>query len=697
VTGAIGGPFDLGYHRGRSYLQPNGDIRVQAIPAGTSVATRYRLYDVWINDTTIGTGATRTGFGITFWSTRDLTATTAGGSASNIPLAGITAAQFNGTWAWLADARTNVIGYWDVEFGWKRYYGIYEVPQGQARTEFAFRSRRVDGQNGNFLDNVSFNAPAFLSVDKFIRLGHGAAPEASAVAFVKPGDSLTVDLRVRNWGDISADTIVIRDRITPFNQYINVGTSPITDMTGTLPPGMVSVTRGDGTPVPGIITATHINGIITITLPAGESLAADQELRITFPITVRNNVLSNLITPTLLYFFKNQAVVEYRENFLRYGTVRNLNGSGPDPVEVFINPVSLLKTVESVNPPSSGSDSLINGPFRINMSVINTMPGPIDTDGLINDVIPPGFRLTSNISRTLNGVTAAVSPSDVSIESEPDGSTRLTLSNVNLSDSVRRIDYSYTIEYIGPGYGVSTVHLDSAYRFMYSDNETVEPLSVLLRFPHCVVGIRARTEDDFYSIDELITYVLDITANDSFTPVRPDVNSANIMADENYDVSPTVVLTDAYGTPLEANIIDNSDFTAVLVPGTYNIELTPKAGASGVFTIYYQTQLIATRPGGMSFNLSSRITPVTITIGGEGGLLPLDLILNDELGDGEFDDSEFEGNDINSEELFDEDIGSVDIDIVDFNDGDNIDSAELDDEEPDSGDSNDISDEVGWQ
>jgi len=610
IPGAIGGPFNLSYHRGRSYLQPNGSTSVQNIPAGTSAATRYYLYDVWVGPGVSGGLRPAGGYGITFWSTSNLTTTTAAGSGTNIPLSGITQAQYDGAaWAWLTAARNNVIGYWGVEFGWKHYYGTYEVPEGQILTEFAFRSSRVDAQNGNFLSGISFNAPAFLSIDKFIRTASGLNDPIAT--FVKPGDSLVADLRIKNWGEIDADRIVIRDQISPFNQYINIGTSPTANAIGTIS-SLVTVTRGNGTQVTGV-TATNSGGIVTITLPAGERLRADEELRITFPITVRNRVLSNDITETLLYFFRNQAQVEYRENFGRYDIVVNRNGSGPEPVEVFINPVSLSKTVESVNRPlPPAEDSLVNGPFRVVLSVENTMVGAIDTDGLISDVIPPGFRLTSDVTRSINN--GVFSPIPITPEHESDGSTRLTISNVSLSDTVRRVDYAYTMEYIGSGYGVSRIHLDSAYRFMYQDSATAEPISVLLRFPHSVVGISAKTGDDHYIVDELSLFVLDITANDSFTPIRPEINLANRLADDNYDVNPTVVFTDESGNPLGVNTIDNDYFTAVLIPGSYNIEFTPKSDADGVFNLYYRTLLTASRPGGMVFVLDSRVTTVTVVI-----------------------------------------------------------------------------------
>ena len=41
---------------------------------------------------------------------------------------------------WLEEARNNVIGYWDVSYGWKRSYGEYAVPEGHLKTEFAFRA-----------------------------------------------------------------------------------------------------------------------------------------------------------------------------------------------------------------------------------------------------------------------------------------------------------------------------------------------------------------------------------------------------------------------------------------------------------------------------------------------------------------------------------------------------------------------------
>jgi len=605
ATGTSGGPFDLSYHRGRYYVQPyDGQMRVQDIPLNHHLpgSTPIFLYDVWVGDTS---GTLRNGFGITFWHTSSLTATGTTLTATNIPLAGITQYQFeNGTAAWLTAARRNVIGFWGVEYGWKHFYGIYEVPPGQVMTEFAFQSRRVDATNGNFLSGISFNAPAFLSVNNFIRDEHD-----NDVSFVKPGNSLTVVTYIRNLGEISANNIVVTNQLYPFEEYLD------------FVPDSVLVTIDD-TPV-----SVAVSSDVGITLPAGQQLHTDEVLRVTFQLRVRETVRSTDVNDdgdgvdTFLYFFRNQAVVTYREVFGQFGAVTNSNSS--EPIQVAIDPVSLSKTVTP----------LIDGPFEVTMRVENVLEGGVvvNTDGLIDDLIPPGFRITSPVSRRVDD-TGNFEPVAYNTVNEPGGYTRIIIPNVSLGEAVRIIEFRYTMEYVGAGYGVSRVHVASAHRYLYSDPLFAEDLYVMRSFPHSVVGITVRTQDDSFTVLGDITHVLDITANDNF---------AERLADDNYDVTPQVVLTDADGNPASINPItgnfeiETDYFRAALIRGTYNVEFTPLGGARGEFMFHYRILLTAGRDGGIEFNLDSRITTVTVTVGDSAAIGSAGYYLSLDDGDGD--------------------------------------------------------------
>ena len=577
-----GGPYNLSYHRGRSYLQPTGQTVTQNIPNGTLY-----LYDVWVGatNTSAGNGGTRSGYGITFWSTSNITNLAASGYAT---LAAIPATLRN-------DAQNNVIGYWGVSYGWKHYYGEYTVPAGQSQTEFAFQAGTGPSRvkSGNYLDGVSFKSSSFLTVDKCIKDSEGRR-----ISFVKPGDELTVELIIKNWGEIAADNIIITDRMSPFNEYVEYVE------------GSVRVMRG-GT----LITAvnSYSSGVLTVTPPAAARLAANEEMTVTFRINVRRHLSSDALSDTLLYFFKNQAEISYRadretnENrFAVYSDRVCTNSSGPGPVQVFIDPVHLDKTI------TTADNSNVDGPFTVKLRIQNALEGggSISTQGISSIVIPGEFQLTSHeIVRRTNGDWAPTEPPIVSFTTNPDGATRITIWDVGVGEVTRSIEYTYEIRYVGNGYGTAFTHLSADYRYLYQESN-LEPISVMLSFPEEVVGISVKTNNSLYTAAGNATHVFDITSNDDFS-LR--------LADDNYDVTPTVVLTDADGNPLSGVVIvdgnqqiDNEFYTARIVRGTWRLEFVPKT--SGTYEIYYRIMLTATKPNNPSFVLDSPPTKVTVTM-----------------------------------------------------------------------------------
>ncbi|MCL2663354.1 MAG: hypothetical protein FWE83_08535 [Oscillospiraceae bacterium] len=652
------------YHLGKTYLQPTGIMRTQDnIP--TEVIY---LYDVWVGPAVTGTApnnlrpegangsnpttgpvATAGGFGITFWSPTLLTIGTGGGGttggATVIPLNGITWEQFTGTgtatWTWLrgvnAPAQNNVIGYWGVEFGWKHYYGLYEVDHPHSRTEFAFQSRTSSPTNGNFLDGVSFKSPAFLSIEKFIRDSSGNNAHS-----VKMGDILTVELFIRNWGEVPADQIRVLDQLVPFDQYIEFISDSATmqlrsSTNSTAAWDTIPNMPSNGVYIDPALPANAANphrGMVVITPSApnaNQRLQTNDELRVTFRIRVRNRVLANNVTETLLYYFKNQAVIEYNEDLAtnsnrldQYRFRVKRNGSGPEPVQVFIIPIEVEKTVrtDGITPPAV--DPLIRGPFEVTLTVSNQDPdNPIDTTGMINDVIPPGFTIDEgSLVYRLNGVTATVPPGAVRYAYNADGSTTLTIWGADLgvpsvNGIVSRIEYSYTLSYTGSGYGVAYTHLSSNYRFLYTDTSDVNNpivLSILMTFPSQVVGIDIITRPIDFSVPRPGMSVLDITANDNFT---------QRYTDDNYSVIPTVRLIGDVGSGNAAFVnadgryqINAPDYTAILIPGTNMVEFTPNSTASGQYSFQYWIELNALRLGGSpeTFALSSPVTTVSVFI-----------------------------------------------------------------------------------
>jgi hypothetical protein len=591
-----GGSYNLSFHNGKSYTQPNGNKVVQNIPS-TGV---YYLYDVWVGDTTTqaGNGGTRNGIGITFWSTRLLTTGTI--SDARIPIGGVSNAQFNGAYAWLNDARNNVIGYWDVSFGWKRYYGEYSVPDSQTLTEFAFQSRSgaSRAEYGNYLDGVSFKTPAFLTIDKYIK-----NQNEDIVTYVKPNDVLDVELQVKNHGEMAVNNVVVSDKLDPFTSYIEYYGGL------TLP---VTKTTVNGNRVTFNANIVYANDILSVNM-GNQTLGYNEELVVTFPLRVRRT-LDDLpdTTETLLYYFKNQATVRYAEDFLRYSSIIKQNASGPDPVQVFIDPVKLSKTVTNLD-----RGIPIDGPFEVTLRIEDTTgeDSKIETNGIINDLIPKGFALISDITtrddRNLNWRTVGYTA-----RSNADGTTRLTIGQVKLggSNDTREVEYRYTLEYNGDAYGVADTQITEDYKYIYNDEHGAN-LSVLLEFPKTVVGITTRTIGDTFDLSAPGTQVLEITKNDGLD---------KLLSDSGYSVITNIVFTDSLGNPLVApaiNIvdgnqqIDNADYTAMIVRGTWGLDFTPKK--NGNYQLYYKAVTTATKPGSQSFNLNSGVTNIVINVTGQ--------------------------------------------------------------------------------
>jgi len=629
VSGLNG--YNLNYHRNREYLQPTGFPRVQDdIPANhvynpSITTTPIYLYDVWVGDISTsnpaGTyGGYRGGYGITFWSTANLTIGTAGqaGLDGIIPLEGITQAQLldgGATWAWLAQARTNVIGYWGVSYGWKHYYGEYTVPELQSTTEFAFQSASTTPNDGNFLDGISFRSPAFVTINKAIKNTAGT----DVVTSVGPGEVLTVELNIKNLGEVPANEISIKDQLRPFTEYIE------------FVPGTVRI---GGAAAPAGAVELDIDGVtvnaVNISLGT-EVLEYNQELRVTFQIKVRDYVKGfEGYLKTLLYRFDNQAVVSYHQGLVAnttthpapYATRTHSNAS--NITEVYINPIELSKTVT----PSTNT-----GPFRVTLTIKNTFgsDAKFTTSGMITEIIPANFRLTQIGTYTITDFSVGTTAygDDIRVTRNEDGTTTLIITNVNIDASVDTLVYTYTLRYTGSNFGVthlvaSDIARSSVYRYVYTDeDDDIVALMSLMSFPQPVVGIYIGARDYSFAASGTEPIVRNLTQG-------IDLNGG--MEADGYTVEPAVVFTTSTGTPLTAagnphNIADqvltftdlgnlqrlaNANFEVEVTKGTGNIEFWPIE--PGVYTLYYRISLTAEKAGAPSFNLHSGVRTITIFV-----------------------------------------------------------------------------------
>jgi type II secretory pathway pseudopilin PulG len=582
------------------------------------------------------------GYGITFWSTANLSIGAIGNNT--IPLAGITQTQLDArAFTWLTAANQNVIGYWGVSHGWKHYYGVYQVPkeQQQERTEFAFQSNTPNPETGNFLDGVSFKSGAFLTINNFIR------DKDQEVKFVKPGDVLTVELQVESWGEIAADRIEITDRIAPFNRYIGYVEGSVT----------VSMERSGGSPLPYSDFREHYDedeGTLKITLNPNTRMEVGDKLKVTYSIRVFRNLWEGEPSEnpsTLLYYFKHQGVVEYSQDSVRnnfridmYKDVRQKNGSGV--AQIFIDPIKLDKTVTMASNPLA---TPIDGPFTVTLTVENNLEASrrdsIDTQGLINDLLPRGFGLMNGnkITRSVNDGEAKdmIEGTDYTVTPTLDGSFRITIRDVDLGakenqEPIYKIKYEYTMAYMkntaqnyAQGYGVTFAHIAADYRYLYVEFDELnapigEPLDAILSFPKPVVGIKVEAREDTFTVGGGLTQ-LNITANDNFT-IR--------YTDDGYDVTPVVRLhhTDQSLVSIQENnyVINHPDYTAVLDRATNRIAFTPRQGVRGTIEFSYQIMLTATKRGAdhEEFELSSALTKVTVHV------LPDTLVYYEKYDDG---------------------------------------------------------------
>lgn len=532
----------------------------------TQGGTGTYLYDVWIRDL---------GYGITFWSTQRVSI---GAWSSRIPTTGVRRISSLPS-AVRTDAASNVIGYWDAEEDseWKQYYGLYTVPDGQETTEFAYESNTANPLQGNYLDGIGFQSPAFLSVDQFVKLG------GTEVKFVKPGDVLTIELNVKNLGETSANTISINNQFFPFDEYIDFVS------------GSVCVQKNDGSVVSGSTVTTSPTNGLSIQLPYKPwnalSLARDESLKVSFQIKVRTKLKSESKTSTLLYYFKNQAVVEYKDaEFNGYQNLIKQNGS--NVTQLFMDPVSLSKTVSDTN--------LVDGPFQVNLEVNSNLQGTeMKNKGLISDLIPRGFEVSGTL------------PEGSKVVDNEDGTKRLMIPNVNLDTGNQSLRYQYTLRYEGDGYGVFYTSVNADYKYFYEDL-TGDQVNARLEFQKPVIGISVKTEDDDCTVTGPLPVSFDITENDAFVEKH---------ADDNYDVMPELMLTNEQGTPAGKNAegeyqLSTDDYTATLLKSTGQLQFKPKANADGSYALYYRIMLNATKTGGTPdhFDLSSRVTKVRVSV-----------------------------------------------------------------------------------
>ncbi|MCL2002843.1 MAG: prepilin-type N-terminal cleavage/methylation domain-containing protein [Oscillospiraceae bacterium] len=490
---------------------------------------------------------------------------------------------------------------------WKQYYGLYTIPEGQNYTEFAYESASLnDPKQGNYLAGITFQSPGFLSIDKRVLDDDGRE-----VKFVKPGDVLTVELTVRNHGEVTVGDIVIEDILAPFDRYYD------------FVPGSVKVNASarSGAPVGGKLT---IDGLGT--------LASNAVLTVTFDIQIRFDIQNSSgddPTPadTMHYYIRNQATVSYRDSAFGNGYVGRLapytdnantknNASDRDAVQVFIDPVKLEKEVEDLG----------GGVFEVTLTAETT--AVISTNGVISVVIPPEFAVSNIVGLVIEPGTT-------------DGFTRLTKS-VDLEQASTALSPdtwsgSYTLTYDGDDHGVIFDSVTADYRYMFELATQVGYglLPARLNFPRTVVGIPIEAENKSIKIDpEEITPGPFGVPGSIIIDLLGDLLE-KIRGDGGHAVRPEVVLYNEEGVKAARNA--NGNYEVRIARGTeanrvHIIELLQAVDGSAVqlvitllpidsaladwheyeadkFTIYYSVELEAA-----GLILSSEIMKIDVEV-----------------------------------------------------------------------------------
>jgi prepilin-type N-terminal cleavage/methylation domain-containing protein len=528
--------------------------------AGATWGNAIFVYDVWVGGAGTGNGnRDANGFGITFWSHTNLTLGTAGQAGTNtrIPLEGITLAQFeNNTWTWIAQAKNNIFGYWDVNFGWKNYYGMFTVPPGQEFTEFAFQAARGSSPTeGNYLAGVEFfSAPSFLTISTDIKLG------ANVANFVIPGQILTIEHVVANRGQTPAGRIIIENQLAPFHELMNysgnlsvVGRNA--DGTALSLPAQTRIepnTNPDHVCSPNFDECT--DHTLRITFPNNFSLPEDATITVSFNVTVRESLRSEPGVDTWMYVIKSQGQVAYSDSFRQFrnteghcasclpnrtGTNRRVAGrcinvdckwlwNVSTVSEANISQVQLFKTVEN----STGENTLLDGPFKVTLTITNTGDAP--AVGVITDTVPQGFTI-SNLSGTSRGFSRSVTGLGRFQQEQ------ITIHEVNVNPGQTRV-FTYTLRSLDANnvrYGISEA---STARYFFSNGDG----RANMKFPTQVIGLTVKADN----------LVFDATPSNNSLSLLP-ATSQMLNADEWLVMLADAVLTDEDGNRLPATSTGN--------------------------------------------------------------------------------------------------------------------------------------------
>jgi hypothetical protein len=563
--------------------------------AGFSWSTRPFVYDVWIGAAGTGNGTRdANGFGITFWTNTATSPLAAGGYTTINALAGVVTNANLGmpgsaTQAQrVAEIERRIFGYWDVSFGWKHYYGLYQVPNGQEWTEFAFQSNNLNAAStaGNYLAGIEFlAAPAFLSMTTEIK--RNAVP----VNFVSPGETLTIEHLIENIGEVTAGTIVIQNRLDPFHELMDYAPASLT-------------VRRNGVPL--TLTAANIqhpnaanNHTLQITIPPTVMLEAGDNLQVSFNVTVRYTLLSEPGVDTWMYFIRNQGRVGFSDVFNQF------TSSAPDkwnvsPVaRVDISEIHLTKTVSLVDPVTFENipGQRIDGPFRVTLTVDNESQMGNNARGVIVDAVPRGFTV-SRLSGAPRGFSRSVNGSGIHRQEH------ITIHDINL-DAGQTMTISYILTSTEPNNIRHGISFASTSRYVYGS--TIGRADTM--FPQHVVGLSVKTDDRTFAANQSLNRVNLLQINNIGV-----IPGSGPYQDDSYIVpTPDVILTHADGTPRATGddgfvVISGPNYTLTLIGDEVVVHATGDFSAQ----VHYKIEVTARKTNEPDYVLDSEVKVLTI-------------------------------------------------------------------------------------
>jgi prepilin-type N-terminal cleavage/methylation domain-containing protein len=559
------------------------------------------LYDVWIGDLA-------TGYGLTFWSKGDF-------SISRLMQPGSlwwygiddTFILQESLGAYGADAVNNVIGYWDVDHGWKQYYGRYFVPEGQTKTEFAWKSTIEDTPDiGNFLDGAVFKPAAVLGVNETIYAQGDSAK--TPVTTVDPGDRLTVEITVTPHGGpavLEAKNVELTNHFGDFSQYFKFAEN----------------VKVDGASSSAYNLVTDYMGNSEFTMPL--SVTPGTPKIVTFDIEILGDIYGTAKPdyPTLFYYIQNQTRLDYTSFELDKQVGQRVTTYSPVNQTINISKINMTKTVAVVD--AAGTVLTASGAHPVGKTgsifqVDLNLKGQLPVTGIVNDTLPECFTLNKTSIQKLDG-TALVEGVDYILYGADTPTPRLAFRNVNFAGGTEETyGFRYQMTYTGDRFGVTHAGLEAYYRFRYEStaaNGVVSADVIQLPFTEPKLGVRATAANEKFIVPDEGGTIPNLVEHSNIN--RADLPYAGVSF-----LPEIVFYTDAGGTtPLPVTkfegdtLISAANYTARLMSDN-SLSFAPRDARNpippGEYKLYYK---IVAKDTASGFDLSSEgVGTITVTV-----------------------------------------------------------------------------------